>query len=812
MKRIVDVYVESISGSGDYLKLELFNDEKIELTSSVQNIQDISKVYTDFTQSFTIPASTNNNSVLHHFYQSDVDIEQTDTDPKLSKWNFNFRIRTRIEIDLVPFRTGTIMLEKANIKNGSVDSYTITFYGDLVSLKDKFGDAKLSDLDLTSYDIEYTATNVINRVKSSTLENVMFPLISSKRLWSYGDGSSTDIKTTAGSIKNDELFPALKVARILDAIQAKFDVTFNSQFFVSTNDKWEKLFLWLKNEEQYTGKTSAKVVDIVLPNGQTLVPGFTMYPYTLNPINYPVIVGFYFDAALNTFTCNGVSPKNSVFAPINEPILQISVSSVSDIAIVYYVDLYKNGEIIKTHFWKGKLPPTSLYYFNDKDNGSEFQIKIRSESPMTLQLNANLNYKKYNNFNQPIYTTSTTTTAFTDISSKIPDMKVSDFFSGLLKMFNATCYATSVDVFTIEPLDMWYNGGNIYDITNYTDIDSIDVERTNVFKKLSFKYQKSESFLNKQYYDNGIMEREYADTNLTLSNEGTDYIVELPFENLLMNNLNVDDFQVGYCLTKGPDFKSYIPKPVFLYFNERINDTLYMNNGSTATLCSDFNIFSNVLESNGSLYSLTFHPETDVKAPNDTLENNLYSIYYSSYLENLFNPKCRLIRIKAHFPLSLITKLRLNDRLIVRDKRYIINDLKSDITSGEVSLTLINDFRPMLNDAITPTIVIPSGGGVVTIPYKVPNGVISTTFSSGLPSTTISPGSTTTDTDIAITAPTNTNTPTPIWTESTTDNIITDDGYGIVNEEGFGVVIPIDATNLNNDGTTFTNTINLFQE
>jgi hypothetical protein len=154
----------------------------------------------------------------------------------------------------------------------------------------------------------------------------------------------------------------------------------------------------------------------------------------------------------------------------------------------------------------------------------------------------------------------------------------------------------------------------------------------------------------------------------------------------------------------------------------------------------------------------------------------------------------------------------LNDRLIVRDKRYIINELKSDITSGEVNLTLINDFRPMLNDAITPTIVIPSGGGTITFPWKVPNGVISTTFSTPYPGATISPGSTTTSTSVGVTAPTNTNTPTPIWTESTTAVIITDDGWGIVNEEGFGVVIPVDAVNLNNDGTTFTNTINLLQE
>ena len=696
-------------------------------------------------------------------------------------------------------------MEKANIKDGRTDSYTITFYGDLVSLKDKFGDAKLSDLDFTSYDIEYTGTNVINRVKSSTLENVMFPLISSKRLWSYGDGASTDIKTTKGSIKNDELFPALKVARILDAIQTKFDVEFNSQFFVSTNDKWEKLYLWLKNEEQYTSKTSSTPVNIIAPVGRPIVPGFTMYPYSVSPVSYTGFYGFYFDGGF--FTCKSVGNVS-----IDAPTLQISVQSVSDVTIEYYIDLYKDGKVVKTKTSKGKFSPSNFYTFTPSDNESVFFFRIRTKAPMTLNLDANLNYSQYNNYNQSMFIPSTTTTAKTDISSKMPSMTVAEFFSGLLKMFNATCYATSVDVFTIEPLDMWYNGGNIYDITNYTDIDSIDVERTNIFKKLSFKYQKSESFLNREYYDNGIMEREYADTNKTLSNEGTDYSVELPFENLLMDNLNLDDFQVGYCLTKGPDFKSYIPKPIFLYFNARINDTLYMNNGTTTTLCNDFNIFSNVLESNGGLYSLTFHPESDVKSPNNELVNNLYSLYYSSYLENLFNPKCRLIRIKAHFPLSLITKLRLNDRLIVRDKRYIINELKSDITSGEVSLTLINDFRPMINDAITPTIVVPSTGGTITFPWKNPNGVINTTFTTPYPGATISPGSTTTSTTVGVTAPVNTNTPTPIWTESTTDVIITDDGWGIVNEEGFGVVIPVDAVNLNNDGTSFTNTINLYQE
>lgn len=793
MKRIVDIYVESISGSGDYSKLELFNDEKIELTSTIQNIQDISKVYTDFTQSFTVPASTNNNSILHHFYQSDVDVIN-------NGWNFNFRIRAKIEIDLVPFRNGTIMMEKANIKNGRPDSYTITFYGDLVSLKEKFGETKLSDLDFTAYDIDYTAANVIDRVTTTGARNMMFPLISSKRVWSYNDGSSTDVKANFGAIDYTELFPALKVIRIFDAIQAKFDVTFNSQFFTSTNDKWDKLYLWLKNKEENTFITSPEKADIVTPSGQL---------YSYNGTS-----SFYFDTAENTFTL-----QNSKAKTINGTKLYISISYTSNANIKYYIDLYKDGKAIQTHEDNGVVVEPFVFYYLLDDG--VYDIKIRSEGIMTLQLNATLSYPDtlytgpvLPNKAVTIQFNPTVTTAKTNISSSIPEMKVSDFFSGILKMFNATCYATSVDVFALEPLDMWYNQGNIIDITEYTDIDSIDVERANVYKKIAFKYQKSEAFQNRKYYDNGIMEREYADTNLTLQNEGSDLTVEVPFENLLMTNLDKKYFNVGHCLTPGPDHKSYIPKPMLFYYDDfrAVSGDYYLKESTTATQYFNANIFSNNVTVNGVIYSLTWHPEISTVKSFVPLQNNLYTMYYGGYLQNLFNPKCRLVRVKAHFPLSLITKLRLNDRLIIRDKRYIINDLKSDITTGEVSLSLINDFRPMVNDSTTETVIVPSGGGTTSFPWKVPNGAIDTTFTSPVSGVTFSPGTTTTSTTIGVTVPANTNTPTPIWTESTTDNIITDDGYGVVNEEGSGVVIPIEATNNNFNGLTTVYTFNLFQE
>jgi len=788
MKRIVDVYVESVSGSGNYSKLELFNDEKIEITSSIQNIQDISKVYTDFTQSFTIPASPINNAILHHFYQSDVDVATTNG---VYQWNFNFRIRARIEVGLTSFRTGTIMVEKSEIKNGRPDNYTITFYGDLVSLKDKFGNSKLSDLDLTAYNADYTATDVINSVTSSTQLDVMYPLITSKRVWTYNDGLSTDIKTSSGAIRYNELFQALKVNRIFEAIETKFNIQFNSQFFTSTNEKWDKLYLWLKNQEEYKFITSPITADITSPSGQ-LGTGTDD-------------AKFYFDTTANTFTCQSPGPKYGT----QRAELKISISSTTNTNVIYYIDLYKDGNVIQTYAKSGVTSPVQIYKFSTIDINSVFEIKVRAEDIITLKLNATLSspvylpsQSKFVALLKTIEINTITTTAKIDIASKMPDITISDFFSGILKMFNATCYATDANTFIVEPLDLWYNKGAIYDITEFTDTDSIDINRANIFKKLSFKYQKSESFINRRFYDTNIMDREYSDTSLVLSNEGSDFTIELPFESLLMDNKNIDDFQVGYCLTKEPDFKPYIPKPVFVYYNGRINDTLYLNNGSTSTLYTDFNIFSNVLEVDNVKYSLTWHPENDVKAPNLPLENNLYSLYYGSYLQNLFNPKCRLVRVKAHFPLSLITKLKLNDRLIIRDKRYIINELKTDITSGEVNLSLINDFRPMVNNAVIDTIIVDDAGDTFPIDWEFANGVSSTAFSSSIGGVSFSPSTITESTTIDVTIPANTNTPTPIVTESGTDTLITDDGWGIVNEEGAGVVIPIYATNTNFDGTT----------
>ena len=53
-------------------RIELFKDESVSLTQTIQNVQDVSKIFTSFTKTFSVPASKNNNKIFEHYYNYDI--------------------------------------------------------------------------------------------------------------------------------------------------------------------------------------------------------------------------------------------------------------------------------------------------------------------------------------------------------------------------------------------------------------------------------------------------------------------------------------------------------------------------------------------------------------------------------------------------------------------------------------------------------------------------------------------------------------------------------------------------------------------
>ena len=163
------------------------------------------------------------------------------------------------------------------------------------------------------------------------------------------------------------------------------------------------------------------------------------------------------------------------------------------------------------------------------------------------------------------------------------------------------------------------------------------------------------------------------------------------------NNLK-DKLQVGYALKN--DLQKYTPKPVILYDYNQLSLTsltsanLYFSTAisGSGTSYTSYKAFGQEYNDGTTTWSLNF-PEQQSTLTNELITNSLYEIYYSKYIGNIFDYKARIVKVNALLPISILTSLKLNNRILIRDKRYIINSFTTDLTTGETSFELLTDLR-----------------------------------------------------------------------------------------------------------------------
>lgn len=666
----------------EYNRVELFDDEKISITSSIQNINDIAKTYTDFSQTFTVPATKQNNKIFKHWYDNSND----------NSFSTLVKSDAYIEIDTIPFRKGKIQLESANIVDGKPQDYSITFIGILGNLKDTFAGLYLKDLTDTTYDFNYTATVVKDKVvTTATSGNVMFPLISSNNFWVYGSGTYR-IDQNNHPIYYDDLFPAIRLSAVLSMIETQFGINFDGTFL--SDGRFTNAYLYLKNAETFTPSFQKQNIDFISATGSLL--GFS-YNLTTNTVK------------LETYT--------SIYPKQRRLILYGITPTVS--GIYYTVFFYKNGILIDSKYnlssagvqqsWTFYDSFTATGSYTDFSGSNDvYSYAVSSDSAMTYNFIVVLRTILYNSAltiqatnDTTITNTSQTTTGKLLINQYFTDIKIEDFFSGLLKMFNLTCFSNDGINYTVEQLENYYGLGSDIDITKYVIQDKKTLNRVKAYKKINFEYEKSESLVNVAFNSaNGI---EYG--SLYYSNtpqaEGEEYSIKLPFEDLNFINLK-DKLQVGYCL-KPDTITKYIPKPIILYdYNPTaltaLTGTTFhfatttSSGGGTGTAYTSYKAFGQEYYNGTNTYGLNF-PTQQSTLTNDIVYNGLYSQYYSNYFANIFNIKARLIKISAILPTSILTSLKLNDNVLIRDTKYLINTMTTDLTTGEVQFELLTDQR-----------------------------------------------------------------------------------------------------------------------
>ena len=790
--RSVQIYIESEIGSGNYSEIELFNDEKINISLSVQNIQDISKVFTDFSQSFTVPASSVNNAVFKHYYENSIVLDENLIDQRL-------RRKAYIEIDRTLFRTGLIQLEKANIVNSSAESYTITFYGDLVSLKDTFGDKNLNELDTSNIVSNYSYSDVVAAQTSASDLDVRYPLISTDRIWSYDDATSTDIKTVGGAIPYDSLRPAVKVSKLFESIENTFNISFSGLFL--TDKRFTDLFLWCNRttEAQQLG------------NIKTVNDGTINYYNAYHPTDKVIEATDNSNVIKVTYsnlftTAGGFSNKIRCW---------IVISNISDLSANWTLNILNNGVAYNTYTGQGDTAIAFVDEFVTYTDVKNFEFVFSSD--VSVNFNPTFSYDVYyyvGSSSSALYQTGflqldpISILASNYINTKLPEMKVKDFFSGVLQMFNLTCYPLSSNSFQVEPLDEWYKKGALIDVTNKIDTQSIEVAKVPLYKSINFEYVDSELILNKGYEN--ISLKKYGNLSNNFAYDGGDFNIKLPFENVRFSKFTNVDLQVAYSFDEGLNLKQTKPVLLYMYDTQSIASGYYIKDGGTTTQLTSIKNFGQDLLSNSVNYSLNFGTDQSSLLYENSLDiYGLYNTYYRNYLQNLFNYQNRLTTVKAVFPISLLTSLKLNDRLIIRDKRYTINKINTDITSGEVTLELIHDFREIANENI---LIVGASSGSVEIPILIPNGVTSSTISTTATGVTFTGATTfTSDSFATVNYPVNPDLLDIRITESG-DTRITQNLFERRSENGTDLFITIVQTNTFENGSTSTEDIYLIQE
>ena len=675
----------------EYLRADLFKDESITVTDSLLNIKDLNKIFTPFSQQFTLPASKQNNKLFRHYENTDV----------VNSFDARYRHDAIIKLNGIDYKKGKIQFKSVELKDNKAYSFKVVFFGDTVELKEVLGEDMLSSLQgLDALDFEYSYNNVKDKFINNS-GDINFPLITHTKNMRYTNSGYRD------NISNTELSftdikPAIRVQRVVRAINDTYP-QINITGSLLNNPRYSNLHLWLHKDEGFMNNSVEGGETFILSNrfrGQSNFDG--------SAVDWTYNAGLSPDPDLRTgiFIDNFVTPFS--YVTINTFRVKLDVTSATSAS---YDIIFKRSSdnAILASFENLTGNQTKQEVFSNWSFGGigsflDFKVEIQAES--TLAISQELTIEEGYYFAQ-FYPTgaecvynavSTSVTNTINVTEQMPRMKVIDFLSNLFKMFNFVVYKEGDNMIVDDAWFFEQNGLN-YDITKYVDMSKSTMERLFQYKSMRLNFKSKKSFL-VQYSDelqnNSFSDEMYGNDEW----DGGIYKIEVDFEKMMYERLSNEDTDVLTTIGQGAmldkKFEPTIGQPLLLYIEQTNASGSFnlLDESGNATAINNYNRPTNLGGSgyipNNSI-SLNFGVENDEYLQTVGGDGrNLFSEGYLDYVDTVFNPQSRLLKVSAYLPLSLITKYKMNDTFVINNKPYRINSVKTNLLTNKTDLELYN--------------------------------------------------------------------------------------------------------------------------
>jgi hypothetical protein len=736
MRREVEIYINTAAFGETvaYSRLDIFSEESINITNSIQDIRDIAKVFTDFTQQFSVPASPSNNIIFKHYYNFDID----------GGYDARIKKEALIKINGEDYRKGFLALNSVSMKNGVAFAYKTVFYGKTVNLNLLFGDDELDDLAsypnayLSQFNQAYSQASAqtgfvsgYNLDGGSLITNtgasagdLCYPFISGKTYYFYDTNPSgfivfndvgsrnvsVDSTKTARGIRLIDFKPAIRLYHIILGIEDKYGITFSkngtNDFFSTSNASFYELYLWLHREK---GNLSSQIAE------SSLTIDLDEYAFVdTTPTGQP-------DPRSNSN--KDLIAEIEVDGPdITETFYTYTIEVIPTGAGLYTLELSDSvsGEIIGTSENSGSV--TRNYTIRKPSSSGEgtqtftpvFKIKTKggitsaviNDFTITKSVEDNSGGSSGYDANYTYNSGAANTISVgLDVVNNMPKMKVIDFLTSIFKMFNLTAFYDG-ETIKVRTLDNYYLEGTTYDISEYIHADKHTVDKANIFSKIDFEYQKSSSFaivnsneITNDEFGNERLSNRSSEISSPLAFDGGTYSVKLGFEHMMYERMrdqtdstDQTNIQSGWMVSK--DQNTLLGKPLVFYCHKQntsshpINIELTPQPSPSYTTVTDYIKPANTL--GDGLQTINFGEEVDEYYENIN-SVSLFKTFYFNYIVPIYNEKSRLSKFEATLPLRLVTKLELNDKLIVSGRTYKINRIQMNINTGKATLELINE-------------------------------------------------------------------------------------------------------------------------
>ena len=686
---------------GDNLDvLDMFADEGISIKSVVKDIKDPKKLFTDYSRSFTLPASKSNNKAFKHYYNIDI----------VNGLDSRELIPAKILMNNATYRTGNLRVDSVRMTSGVAQQYKVTFIGKLSELSRQFGVDKLSSLDFSALD--NTSFDFTTEIANLTKRDVMFPLSSRADRFVYDSGTANleldntrNIAYVTGTpndnyaIRANDLVGTLSCGAILDAIEAKYGFSFTGVF---ENEYIRDLYLWLhQTDKSRDGELLEGVASSL--SGSPISTHWNVNTGTL------------------IFLGTGGIPETTEH---ERYLMRIKGTWLGD----GKAEILRNGVVVKTIDTSATF--SSYLPVNDYGIGDVYTFKALNESSVTVSLQVELLVQEYEREDQnqggqtgyngvQSYTINSSAAVGSAgtyyIGPNLPKMNIIDFLSSLFKMYNIVAEVDDNLNISTKHYDFFMSQGTIKDFTKYVSVDSQDVSRPNLYSSILMDFEEPKTALEQGFL--AVNGRKYGELSYQLIGaegvklSGSEYKLRIDNQRIPIEPLNDLDNNTPttICYTQFSDLKGAEQsiKPTFTYLTKKSGGDRIALYGSIVTdSTTNYMMPCNTHNNNQAAptffnlksIGLHFGSELNEYDTDSTFTGiGLWNSFYRGTTALMFSEGKRNVKLNAMIPQSQIINLKLSDILSISNQTYNINSIETNFLTGmsKLDLTLVGRSKLM---------------------------------------------------------------------------------------------------------------------